>query len=232
MAHEMLGDDRCLAVISASASLKMKDLEEARAFCDRYGIPLRIIATDEILDPNYFNNPSNRCYFCKQILYGDLDEIATELAPAWVLNGNNAEDAGDYRPGLIAAAEHAVRSPLAEIGMTKQDIRDVSALLQLECWNKPASPCLSSRIPYGERVTVDKLRRIEAAENYLNELGFSICRVRHAGNTARIEVPPERIDECLEYEEKLAAKLSELGFEEVEIDLEGFVSGKLNRAIL
>jgi len=216
-AHEVLGDERCLAVISASASLKMKDLEEAKDFCNRYGIPVRVIATAEILDPNYFNNPSNRCYFCKQILYDDLEDIATDRAPSWVLNGTNADDAADYRP---------------ETGMTKQDIRDVSSLLNLQCWNKPASPCLSSRIPYGERVTVDKLKRIEAAEGYLNELGFPVCRVRHAGDTARVEVPTDRVADCLKVEERLTERLLAIGFELVEIDLEGFVSGKLNRAII
>jgi len=232
VAHEVLGDERALALISASASLKMKELEEARAFCDRYGIPVQIIATDEILDPNYFNNPSNRCYFCKSILYADLDEIAEARAPAWVINGTNADDAFDYRPGLQAADEKKVRSPLAEIGMTKQDIRDVSSLLNLKCWNKPASPCLSSRIPYGERVTIDKLKRVEAAENYLNELGFDVCRVRHAETTARVEVPSDRVAECKQYEEVIVEKFISLGFEMVEIDKEGFVSGKLNRAIL
>jgi uncharacterized protein len=231
LAFEALGPERCLAVISASASLKMKDLEEARAFCDGYGIPLRVIATEELLDPNYFNNPSNRCYFCKQTLYGDLEQIVAERAPAWMLNGTNADDAFDYRPGLQAASEFAVRSPLAECGLTKEDIREVSSELGLACWDKPASPCLSSRIPYGERVTFDKLRRIEAAENLLNELGFPICRVRHAGDTARIEVPPDLIAACLARETELEAKLSALGFAGVEIDREGFVSGKLNRVL-
>ncbi len=231
VAHDVLGDERSLAVISASASLKMKDLEEARDFCTRYGIPIRIIETEEILDPNYFKNPSNRCYFCKQTLYGDLEDIAEERG-AWVLNGTNADDASDYRPGLQAASEFQVHSPLAAVGLTKQDIRDVASLLQLECWNKPASPCLSSRIPYGERVTVDKLRRIEAAETFLNGLGFPVCRVRHSGESARVEVPNDRVDDCLSIEEDLNRHLTALGFASVEIDLEGFVSGKLNRAIL
>lgn len=231
VAHEQL-EERSVSVISASASLKMRDLEEARLFCDRYGISLRIIATEELLDPNYFNNPSNRCYFCKRTLYSELDEIVADRAPAWILNGTNADDAEDYRPGLQAAAEFEVRSPLAEIGLSKQDIRDVAAALELECWDKPASPCLSSRIPYGERVTVEKLRRIEAAEAILNELGFDVCRVRHPGNSARIEVPPDQVASCLAFEEDLAARFSALGFDVVEIDREGFVSGKLNRALL
>ncbi len=231
LAFESLGSAHCLAVISASASLKMRDLDEARNFCDGYGIPLRVIATEELLDPNYFSNPTNRCYFCKHTLYGDLEEIVTERAPAWILNGTNADDAFDYRPGLQAAAEFAVRSPLAECELTKEDIREVSAALGLACWDKPASPCLSSRIPYGERVTFDKLRRIEAAESLLNELGFSVCRVRHAGDSARIEVPPDEVAACLNLEDELIEQFTALGFAGVEIDREGFVSGKLNRVL-
>jgi uncharacterized protein len=148
----------------------------------------------------------------------------------WVLNGTNTDDLGDYRPGLQAADEHAVRSPLAECGLDKDAVRDLAWKLELRCWDKPASPCLSSRIPYGERVTEEKLRRIEEAEAWLQQQGFAVCRVRHAGDTARIEVPAKEQNKLPDLE-IIRSAMQALGFKDAEVDLEGFVSGKLNRVL-
>ncbi len=232
LARRFLGKENSLAAISASPSLKMSELEEARKFALSHDIRLQVVVSGEIEDPNYFSNPANRCYYCKDALYSELEKTRQEHPQWWVVNGQNSDDAGDYRPGLHAASEHAVRAPLAENGIDKAMVRAIAAHFELQCWDKPASPCLASRIPYGERVTVQKLRQIEEAEAELKAQGFPIARVRHYGEHARIEVPPERVAELREMETSLAEKLKEVGFDQIEIDREGFVSGKLNRAIL
>ena len=231
LGKHFLGEERSLAVISASPSLKMSELDGARAFARRHAIPLEIIVTREMDNPNYTSNPANRCYFCKTTLYDELDEMQARYPDWWVANGQNTDDAGDYRPGIQAAREHAVRSPLAECGLEKESVRALAAHFALECWDKPASPCLSSRVPYGQEVTFEKLRQIEAAEAALNEAGFPVCRVRHYGGTARIEVPPERLDDLQGRKAFIAGRFKEIGFTHAEIDPEGFVSGKLNRVL-
>lgn len=231
LANHLLGPERNLAVISASPSLKLSDLDEAKHFVLEHNIPLRVIVTRELENENYLLNPVNRCFFCKQTLYKELTDLATGIPGSWILNGTNTEDLGDYRPGLEAAKDHSVRSPLAECGFDKNAVRALAADLNLTCCNKPASPCLSSRIPYGLRVTPAKLRRIEAAETWLNEQGFPICRVRHLEGTARVEVPPDELEALRSLESELTSALRALGFLAVEIDPEGFVSGKLNRSI-
>jgi len=232
MANHLLGPDRNLAVISASPSLKLSDLDAAKAFAARHGIPLKIIETRELGNPDYFLNPANRCFFCKHTLYTELEDLARRHAPCVILNGTNTDDLGDYRPGLQAAEHFQVRSPLAECGMDKPAVRALAEALELECWDKPAAPCLSSRIPYGQRVTATKLRRIEHAETWLADQGFPVCRVRHIGEAgARVEVPPEQVARLQSLESDLASAFGELGFTKVELDNEGFVSGKLNRAL-
>ncbi|MCC5846251.1 MAG: ATP-dependent sacrificial sulfur transferase LarE [Verrucomicrobia bacterium] len=231
LANHLLGPDKNLAVISASPSLKLSDLDEAKQFAHDNRIPLRIIVTREMENENYLLNPVNRCFFCKQTLYKELTDLADTYPGSWILNGTNTEDLGDYRPGLEAAKNHCVRSPLAECGLDKSAVRSLATALKFTCCNKPASPCLSSRIPYGLRVTPAKLRRIEAAETWLNDHGFPVCRVRHLEGTARVEVPPEHIDALRALESDLAAAMKSLGFLAAEIDPEGFVSGKLNRSI-
>jgi uncharacterized protein len=231
LARRFLGADQCLAVISASPSLKMSELDEARRFARTHNIPLEVIVTREMDNPNYTSNPANRCYFCKHTLYTELDAFR-ERYPGWVVaNGQNVDDLGDYRPGLQAAKEFRICAPLQETGMNKAAVRELAAYFQLECWDKPASPCLASRLPYGEEVTLAKLRRIEGAEAYLKAKGFPICRVRHKGGTARIEVPSEQVNELEKIATELTQEFLDLGFTTVEIDREGFVSGKLNRAI-
>ena len=232
LANHFLGSEKNLAVISASPSLKLSDLDKAKDFARENALPIRIIETKEMLNPDYVLNPANRCFFCKQTLYQELESLAAEYNPCWVLNGTNVDDLGDYRPGLQAAKNFEVRSPLAECGMNKNDIRDLAEALNLSCWNKPAAPCLSSRIPYGQRVTLAKLRRIEKAEAWLQEAGFDICRVRHEEPfTARVEVDSERVSELRELQSNIKSSFAEMGFEAVILDEEGFVSGKLNRVL-
>ncbi len=231
LARTLLGPERVVAVISASPSLKLSDLDAAKTFCLSHNVPLRVIRTAELSNPDYYTNPANRCYFCKHTLYRDLDAYE-EFAGWWILNGTNHDDLGDYRPGIQAGSEFQVRSPLAECGFGKPAVRALAAALGLECWDKPASPCLSSRIPYGQRVTEQKLRQIEAGEQFLNELGFPVARVRHNDGRAVVEVPGERLADLGRVADTVSAQLLELGFQAVEIDREGFVSGKLNRALL
>lgn len=231
LAAKCLGPEKHLAVISASPSLKLSDLDEGKDFAARHGIRLEIVETQELQNPNYASNPSNRCYFCKQTLYTELSGLAASHAPCWILNGTNTDDLGDYRPGLQAASEFDVRSPLLECGLDKAAVRSLAERLGLECWNKPAAPCLSSRIPYGQRVTVEKLRRIEAGEAWLKTHGFEVCRVRHEENSARIEVAADQLLKAGAMITELRSAFTELGFQEVELDKEGFVSGKLNRAL-
>ena len=193
-----------------------------------------MIDTDEFEDENYLANPVNRCYFCKTALYDRMAEFIGRRGLGAVVSGTNVDDYGDFRPGLRAADEHRVRSPAAEAGLTKTDIRALSERLGLPTHDKPASPCLSSRIPYGEPVTPGKLRMIEAAEKYVRELGFRECRVRHyADNAARIEVPPNRIGELDEplSSGRLGAQFRAMGYETVTIDPKGFRSGSLNEGI-
>lgn len=231
LAAELLGPDRHLAVISASPSLKLSDLDEGKAFAASHGIRLGVVETQELHNPDYASNPDNRCYFCKHTLYTELSGLAEQHAPCWILNGTNTDDLGDYRPGLQAASEFEVRSPLAECGLDKAAVRELAGQLGLECWNKPAAPCLSSRIPYGQRVTVEKLRRIEAGEAWLKDRGFDICRVRHEKDSARIEVDTLQVPEVLRLLHEIRPAFQRLGFQEVEVDEEGFVSGKLNRGL-
>ena len=228
LSRMFLGRDRTVAVISASPSLKLSDLNEGKSFCHRYDIPLQIIETKELLNPSYVANPSNRCYFCKNTLYTELDSIAGNRL---ILNGTNIDDLGDYRPGLKAAKEFQVKSPLSDCNLNKNDVRELALLLNLSCWDKPASPCMSSRIPYGEQVTLEKLKQIEAGEAILEKSGFPITRLRHYGDKARIEVPKDRIKDLLEMKVSISASIENIGFSVVEFDEEGFVSGKLNEGI-
>lgn len=231
LARRLLGKERSLAVISASPALKLSDLELARDFARAHDIALEVIMTEELENPNYFNNPENRCYFCKHTLYDELADIRSRHPGWWIVNGANADDAGDYRPGMKAAAEFAVRTPLLDCGLDKEAVRALAAHFALECWDKPASPCLASRVPYGERITFAKLRQIEQAEAVIAGLGFPVNRVRHYGDRALIEAPADRVAELVQHAETISAQLAVLGFSETEIDAEGFVSGKLNRTI-
>lgn len=228
--HLFLGH-RAIGCISISPSLKRKDYSEAIEFCDRYGIHLEIIQTKEIEDENYLSNPANRCYFCKTHLYTDLRVVQKKYPGYLVLNGTNQDDFQDYRPGLQAAREHEIRSPLADSGLNKEDVRALGKYFGLPNWNKPASPCLSSRVPYGDFITPEKLKQVEDAESILNKLGFKDVRVRHYGKEAKIEVPADELQRLSIYKEHIRKSFANLGFERCRIDEEGLISGKLNRAL-
>ncbi len=221
-----------IGVIADSPSLKRQDLAIAQKFCEQFDIALRVIQTDELDNPDYAKNPFNRCYYCKDTLYQSMRALhAAEFPGFALLNGANLDDQGDYRPGHIAAKEQQVRSPLAECGLGKDAIREMAKRFGLPVWNKPASPCLSSRIPYGQKVTPEKLSQIESAEIALNRLGFDEVRVRHFSGIARIEAPAEAVERLKNQLPLVEPTLLALGFQAVEVDEEGLVSGKLNRAL-
>ena len=230
LAHRELGP-RALAVTSGSASLSRDDLALTRELAAAWGLAHRLIETDELRDPHYAANPSNRCYYCKTTLYGRLRELATAGGYAVLLNGTNADDLGDHRPGLQAAAEHGVRAPLADCGLTKADVRALAAHLGLDNAHKPQAACLSSRVPYGQPISADLLARIDAAEALLRRLGFGQLRVRTHGDVARIEVPPGDLTLVLARRTQIDAKLRSLGYRYVTLDLQGFRSGSLNEGL-
>jgi pyridinium-3,5-biscarboxylic acid mononucleotide sulfurtransferase len=234
-AAQLACGDNAVAVTASSASLATGELDESVRLAEQIGIRHRIIETTEFADPNYLRNPSNRCFFCKTELYSQLDRILPELNVDFVVNGANLDDRGDHRPGMTAATEHSVRSPLIEAGLTKKDVRDLARHWGLPVWDKPAMPCLSSRIAYGVEVTSERVRRIDLAEQFLaKQLGTRELRVRlEAGDLARIEVPRERICELTENDsaQAVAARFRELGFKFVTVDLEGFRSGSLNTVL-
>lgn len=232
IAYDVLGD-RALAVTAVSPSLLPEDLEEARIQAAAIGIAHEEVTTDEMANPNYTANPVNRCYFCKSELHDTLKPLALQRGYPYVVDGINADDLHDYRPGIQAAKERGARSPLAEVGMTKAEVRQLSREVGLPWWDKPAQPCLSSRFPYGEEITVGKLQRVGRAEIYLRRQGWQNLRVRSEGDTARIELPPEQIQDFVLKTDlpELVKAFQDLGFLFVTLDLEGYMSGKLNRAL-
>ncbi len=232
LARKFLGKDNVIAVIADSPSLKRKDLEIGKSFCKAFDIQLQVVYTKELKDANYASNPIDRCYFCKFTLYDELKLIAKKYPETTILNGQNFDDLGDYRPGIKAANEFKVLKPLADCDFSKSDIRAMAFNFKLPVWDKPASPCLSSRIPYGQEVTLGKLRQIEEAENMLNALGFEEVRVRHFGDVAKVEVPTNQLEKLKSLGEIIKNKIKSIGFENCEIDDEGLVSGKLNKAIV
>lgn len=232
IAYDVLGD-RAIAVTAVSPSLLPEELAEAEAQAETIGITHQIVHTQEMDNPNYTSNPVNRCYFCKSELHDTLKPLALAWGYPYVVDGVNADDLQDYRPGIQAAKERGARSPLAEIGVTKAEVRQISQQLGLPWWNKPAQPCLSSRFPYGEEITVTKLQRVGRAEIYLRKLGWQNLRVRSEGDTARIELPPAQILEFVNTTDlpSLVATFQEFGFIYVTLDLEGYRSGKLNQVL-
>jgi uncharacterized protein len=231
LARKFQGRAGAIGVISNSESLKNKDFKVAQSFCNEFDIQLRVIKTDELNDIQYSQNPINRCFFCKDHLFHDLQEMKMEYPGYEILSGTNYDDLGDYRPGIDAAQKNMVVSPLVDCKVTKDEIREIARNFGLPNWNKPASPCLSSRIPYNQAVTPEKLRQIEAAEDLLNSYGFEDVRVRHFGTFGRIEVQKVDLEKLLAVKNEVFGAIRELGFARVEIDEEGLVSGKMNRAI-
>jgi len=223
--------DKAIGVIGNSPSLKRSDFEEAKSFCQHFGIQYLVINPEEINNANYASNPINRCYFCKDALYNSMRVLLKSYPEYIILNGTNIDDLGDYRPGLDAAKEKKIRSPLSECGIDKETIRELAKYFKLPNWHKPASPCLSSRIPYGQSVTKEKLKRIELAEEFISKFGFTAVRVRHDNDSARIEVPQSEVGKLLDLDPESLKQILSFGFKQVEVDKEGFVSGKLNRDI-
>lgn len=233
-AREACGD-QAVAVTAVSPSLASGERELAESLAQQIGIRHLVIETDEFDNPDYLKNPTNRCYFCKTELYNQLGRRLAELEVDCIANGANLDDQGDHRPGMVAASEHNVRSPLLEVGINKQDVRQLAKYWDLPVWDKPAMPCLSSRIAYGVEVTTERVKRVDLAEHYLREeFGLVEFRVRHmADELARIEVSLDLLPMILEPDNRQAitTKLQHLGFAFVTIDLQGFRSGSLNSVI-
>jgi len=230
VAHEVLGFN-ALSVTSRSPSVAPEELEAAIAIARTRGWRHLVVDTNEIEDPRYLANDGRRCFFCKTELYTHLGQVAAAEGVTKVANGANTDDLGDYRPGMEAAKNFEVISPLVEVGMSKQDIRDVSRCMDLPTWDKPAQPCLSSRIPYGTVVSVGALAMIGKSEKGLRELGFSVVRVRHYGQTARVEIPIDDF-ERFEYVRSEAERIVlASGYKVMEVDPKGFRSGALNDAL-
>ncbi len=232
-AFRALGE-RAVAITSDSPSVPRAELAQAREVAGLIGIRHVVVPTQEFEDPNYLKNGGDRCYFCKSELYSRIEMLLPELGLALMCSGANLDDLGDYRPGLTAAAEHAVRHPLQEAGFHKADVRAVALHWNLPIWDKPASPCLSSRLTPGLTVTPERTWRVEQAEAYLKSLGLRDGRVRyHEGDLARVEVPVEELDRFMNAEVRalLVQQLRTLGFKFVTIDLEGFRSGSLNTLV-
>lgn len=233
VAHQELGK-KALAVIADSASLPRRELAEALEIANRFGFGVRVVKTAEFQNAEYLQNPQNRCYFCKSELFTELEPLAKSEGFGVIAYGENASDIGDFRPGAKAAGEFQVRAPLKEAGLTKTEIREFSAKLGLPTADKPQMACLSSRIPYGEPVSPEKLRMIEAAENALRDLGFHDIRVRHhelkTGALARIEIGPDELPRVFENgaSAKVAASCKAAGYVHATVDLEGYRRGSLN----
>jgi pyridinium-3,5-biscarboxylic acid mononucleotide sulfurtransferase len=232
IAYDVLGD-RALAITAVSPSLLPEELIDAQKQAAQIGIKQELITTQEMNNPEYTSNPINRCYFCKSELHDTLKPLAISRGYGYVVDGINADDLQDYRPGIVAAKERGARSPLAEVGVSKLEVREISRILGLKWWDKPAQPCLSSRFPYGEEITVAKLQRVGRAEVYLRQLGYSNLRVRSQEDTAKIELPPEQIKQFVQNIDlaELVSKFQSLGFLYVTLDLEGYRSGKLNQVL-
>ena len=230
LAHRILGE-RALAVTSAAQSLSRADEELTRTLAERWGMAHRTILTKEMDNPNYRENPTNRCYFCKSTLYADLANVAKAERLGVVLNGTNLDDLKDFRPGLEAAKEFGVRSPLSDCQFTKAEIRELANFLGLDNADKPQAACLSSRVPYGLSLSVPMLYQIEKAEAFLHGLGLSQLRVRHHDQIARIEVPSQDFDQVLAHRVEIEGAFLELGYKYVTLDLKGFRSGSLNEGL-
>ena len=232
IARDVLGD-RALAVIGASPAYPPEEIAEACEIAERLRVPLKIVNTHQMDDPNFVRNDARRCYYCRVELYDCLNEVARQAGFAQVIDGANLDDTGDYRPGRQGAAEKGVRSPLLEAGLTKSEIRAISRERNLPTWEKPSSPCLSSRFAYGIPISFEVLERLARAEGYLRTLGFRQVRVRHHDQIARIEVPPAEIPRLADPEIStgVVARLKELGWSYVALDLAGYRTGSMNEVL-
>jgi uncharacterized protein len=220
-----------LAVTSANETYLPSELEGAKGLARFLGVEHLVVNTRELDDPNYAKNPTNRCYFCKSTLYSDLARVADEKGYACVVDGANKDDEGDYRPGRQAAKELGVVSPLSAAGMGKAEVREIAKHLGLPTWDKPALACLSSRFPYGQEITAEKLAQVARAEEFMRRQGYKQVRVRHHGEIARLEVGPDELERAFRAREKISAELRAAGFLYVTLDLAGYQPGSLNAAL-
>jgi pyridinium-3,5-biscarboxylic acid mononucleotide sulfurtransferase len=231
VAARALPKHRVLAVTSNNETYLPSELDLAREFAESLGVEHLVVNTRELDDPNYASNPTNRCYFCKSTLYTDLAKLAEDRGYACVVDGANKDDEGDYRPGRKAAKELGVVSVLSAAGMTKANVRELAKYLGLPTWDKPALACLSSRFPYGQEITPEKLSQVARAEEFLRREDFKQVRVRHHGDIARLEIGPDELERAFAMREKISAELLDAGFLYVTLDLAGYKSGSLNRAL-
>ena len=231
VAAEVLGK-ASLAVTSGSASLKRRDLDLARTLAERWGMRHRVIVTDELTKTDYRANPTDRCFHCKTSLYTALAELAAREGIANVVNGTNVDDLGDHRPGLVAARDYGVKSPLVDAGFAKADVRALAAELGLDNAEKPQSACLSSRFPYGSHIDEARLAQVERAEEALADLGFLQFRVRHHEDVARLEIAADELPRALEMRDRLSDAVRACGYRFVALDLAGFRSGSLNEGLI
>jgi pyridinium-3,5-biscarboxylic acid mononucleotide sulfurtransferase len=229
-AHDALGD-QAIAATGLSATYAEEEIVEAREIAAEIGARHVMVTTMELTDPRYATNTHQRCFFCKSELYTKLAETAREFNCEFVVDGTNADDASDFRPGMRAATNLGVRSPLLEAGLSKREIREISAELGLRTWDKPAAACLSSRFSYGDPITVEKLRQVAHAESALRQLGYRGFRVRHDDTTARLEFPSEQMFSVLERRDEIVAAVKAAGYHYVSLDLEGYRSGSLNEVL-
>jgi len=232
VAYDVLGEN-AIAVTASSETYPSGELDEAIRIAQEIGIRHEIVESEELTDPNFAENPVDRCYYCKAELLGKLRELADRYGARHILLGANEDDRGDFRPGMKAAEEMGARSPLQEAGMSKADIRALSKQLGLSTWDKPQAACLSSRFPYGTRITAERLTIVDRAERFLRELGFRQLRVRHHDDIARIEVSPEEMDLLLDEDlrSRVADHLRELGYTYVTVDLAGYRTGSMNEVL-
>jgi uncharacterized protein len=232
VAYDVLGD-KVEAVTAKSETYPSFEFEEARRVAAKIGVKHIIIDTAELDNPNFVDNPPNRCYFCKKELFGKLVEVAKQHRLRWVADGSNYDDTSDFRPGRQAAEEFGIRSPLQEAGLGKDDIRRISKRLSLETWNKPSFACLASRFPYFETITLDKLKMVAEAERFLRNLGIEQVRVRHHGRLARIEVSKDDMGYFFneEIRNKVVGKLKDIGYNYITLDLQGYRMGSMNEPL-
>ena len=226
-AHQILGK-KALAVTAVSPALAQKELEETVRLAESFGFAHRIIHTNEMERDGYVANSPRRCYFCKTELYTQITNLANRESYSWVVNGANTDDIGDYRPGMEAATENKVRSPLVEAGLTKDAVRSIAKSLDIPIWDKPAQPCLSSRIPYGTPVTVETLSKIEQAEDYLRSLGLKEVRARHHDRLCRIETGENEMEFAFAHRKEIVSNIKKIGYLWVSLDMTGLRSGSLN----
>ncbi len=231
IAARALPREKVLAVTSNNETYLPSELDLARRFADSLGVDHLVVNTRELDDPNYAKNPTNRCYFCKSTLYSDLNTMAEEEGYSCVVDGANKDDEGDYRPGRKAARELGVVSPLSLAGVGKTEVRELARHLGLPSWDKPALACLSSRFPYGQEITPEKLAQVARAEEFMRYRGFQQVRVRHHGEIARLEVGPEEIERAFALREEISSELLDAGFLYVALDLAGYRPGSLNAAL-